>query len=237
MSRKPKLKTCQVCGKTATSGMYIYNDGYICSKHHSQLKRHGKFLERTIYDANEIVSNGNISYIYLYDKNNNKTAEAIIDTEDIPKVKDYKWYLGNNGYVCCKTKGVSTTLHRRIMGMDDKDGNIFVDHIDRNPLNNSKVNLRLCDNLHNNMNNNGMGVSWDNGKKKYEAYISSNYKRTFLGYYDNENEALYARRYGEILLFKEFAHPKELPNIPETKKQEIESQVTKKINNRKEMIL
>lgn len=69
-----------------------------------------------------------------------------VDEQDYELVIPYRWRLLNNGYVVTgyKKGEVNTIklLHRFIMGLGQ--GRVpEVDHIDRNPLNNTRQNLRL----------------------------------------------------------------------------------------------
>lgn len=63
--------------------------GY-CSKHYSQVRAHGEVQKRTVRDRNEYRIEDEITYILLYNKDNEVIAEAIIDTEDLEKVLPYK---------------------------------------------------------------------------------------------------------------------------------------------------
>lgn len=76
-----------------------------------------------------------------------------------------------------------------------------IDHIDRNPLNNSVKNLREasrgCNQRNVGMskyNNTGVtGVCFDNGRKQYRAYMQIDKKHKNLGYFDNFEDAIKAR--------------------------------------------
>lgn len=80
-----------------------------------------------------------------------------------------------------------------------------VDHMDRNPFNNSIWNLQLTTSRGNMRNqskhsNNRSGVSGVRITKSltYEAYITNNYKQTFLGTFKTLEEAAEARRQAEL---------------------------------------
>ena len=67
-----------------------------------------------------------------------------------------------------------TFLHRWILGEENIPAGMQVDHINGDPLDNRRVNLRVCTNLENQMNRTNkfnpyskyMGVSFNNGKRK-----------------------------------------------------------------------
>jgi len=86
--------------------------------------------------------------IELYDTSGSVTGYAVIDKEDLDKVKSIKWYL-KQGYVRGTVSGKKVFLHIII---NDTPDHLIVDHIDRNPLNNTKANLRNCTQHANTMN-------------------------------------------------------------------------------------
>lgn len=67
-----------------------------------------------------------------------------VDKEDEPRVHKYVWGLNTQGYPETRDHGKVIHLHRYIMNMDEPfTYDRVVDHIDRNPLNNRKSNLRI----------------------------------------------------------------------------------------------
>ena len=183
-----------------------YAKGY-CAKHYYQFKRHGHILERSIYDANEIIEYDDYAEIVLYDKYGNEAARAIIDLEYIDSVKQYKWHLLSSGYAYSTKLGL---LHRYIVNPSE---DMVVDHINRNPLDNRRDNLRVCT-QHENIFNTSMqcnntsgviGVTWDKSRNKWIAQIQINGKNKHLGRYNTKEEAIEARRQAEIEYFGDFA--------------------------------
>ena len=104
----------------------------------------------------------------------------------------------------------------------------FVDHIDHNRLNNKKENLRIVTKSQNQMNVNYKGVTPTNNGKWY-AHIKRDGKMLNLGVYVFEEEALFARWYAEVLVFKEFRYPKEKPAILPDREEQIKKYVEKKV--------
>ena len=219
---------CDICGRPIKNK--IRSHGYtLCNKHYKQLKKYGKFLDnnpRTLLDKNEYHIDGDITYIDLYDNKCNVIAKAIIDTEDLNKVKYTKWKLSKSGYAMNTPKfsGMSKHMSRVILG-DTKE---FVDHINHNVLDNRKANLRIVTKSQNAMNSFHKGINQTKNKKFY-AYIKINQKMINLGLYIFEEEALWARWYAEKLLFKDYAYPKEEPYILESRKQDIKEYIDKKV--------
>ena len=65
---------------------------------------------------------------------------ARVSTEDYPLLMKYKWHLNKNGYAITKVQGRHKAMHRLVMGTISPY--TFVDHIDRDRLNNTRDNLR-----------------------------------------------------------------------------------------------
>ena len=215
---------CEVCGRYHRKKL-LAGGKVVCNKHYKQFKKFGYFRDsspRTQRDKNNITIKGNVAYIDLYDKQYNVIAKAIIDTEDINKVKYIKWRLNGNGYVI-NNSNTSIFLHRRILNTDS-----MVDHINGNRLDNRKSNLRIVTKSQNQMNVNYKGVT-KTKQGKYYAHIKKNQKLINLGIYVYENEALYARWYAETLLFGEYAYPKAEPQIIDSRKKEIQKYIKQKV--------
>lgn len=163
---KKKILICECCGrliKNPPGGKYNY-----CTKHGRQLKKYGRFLDDnpiSPYDPNEIIEYEDYAEIVLRDSHCKEIGRAMIDLDDVEKVRGIKWYKHSNDYVSTKDKRM---LHRFIMGLGrtEEDSRI-VDHINRNKLDNRKCNLRLSDKTGNNRNvglqkNNTSGITRSN---------------------------------------------------------------------------
>jgi len=132
-----------------------------------------------------------------------------IDGDDFEKVMKYTWNASRrkHGAVYIKhdtwknnIRGV-ISLHRHIMDCPD---DLVVDHIDGNPLNNCKSNLRICTRRQNLFNskklkgskNKYRGVRKDHNR--FQAYIKHEDKQLNLGSFLTEEEA--ALKYNEVAL-------------------------------------
>lgn len=218
---------CDFCGREMKRKIKFH--GYIfCDKHYKQYKKCGCILDRnrrTLYDRNEIHIDGSIAYIDLYDRDCNVIAQAIVDTEDIDKVRYTKWRLSSSGYAMNTPKfsGGNKHMSREILGTTE-----FVDHINHNKLDNRKENLRIVTRSQNQMNVNYKGIS-RMASGKFVAHIKLNQKCVHLGVYVFEEEALFARWYAETILFKEYRYPKDKPVILPDRERQIKEYVDKKV--------
>lgn len=188
----------------------------LCSKHYSQLRRYGKIFKYSSRDkTNHIEILEDHAEIFLIDKNNEICAKALIDLDDVDKVKNIKWHrsdLQRSTYYCISNNSEWRRIHRLIMGVTDKD--IVVDHINHNGLDNRKSNLRICTSGQNTCNcltskNNKSGhkgVYWSKERKKWCAQISINNKTKGLGRYDTIEEAIEAREKAAKEYYREFAN-------------------------------
>lgn len=138
--------------------------------------------------------------------------EFYFDLEDYDKIKDYTWYIDNDGYVkACELKQhKNVLLHRLILSYP----NCLIDHISHKKFDNRKTNLRKTTNSQNSMNhiinsNNTSGVAgvnWDKYLKKWRARIAVDYKRIDLGVYINFEDAVKARKEAEEKYFGEYSY-------------------------------
>lgn len=142
-----------------------------------------------------------------------------VDDEDYDKVMAMGPWSLSLGYVM-KQKGKKVgqqtiRLHRWLMNAPD---DMVVDHIDRNPLNNQKSNLRIVTQAQNGMNRGGAknssskykGVAWVSEKGKWKAMISKDAKTHRLGYFTNEHEAALAYNVKAMELFGEYGYLNEV---------------------------
>jgi hypothetical protein len=189
--------------------------GY-CWRHYTQLRRHGRILERTRFDPNEFIFDGDICYIYLYDRNGEKIEKAIVDVADYLKVKNYKWclFLSKNKakserrYAQSKIEGKLIYLHQFLMGT--RDG---TDHRDGDGLNNRRGNLRLCTSSQNSCNqkigkrnSSGFkGVGFYLPTSKWRARIDYKGKGRHIGYFNSPEEAAKAYNDKAKIFHGEFA--------------------------------
>lgn len=148
----------------------------------------------------------------------NTKREFYFDMDDYPKIKDYCWYEDFHkvdNYASLQAWETNKKIH---IPMHHLITEKFYDHIDRNPFNNRKHNLRKASFLQNSRNkslaiNNTSGVTGvglDKSTNKWRAYIGINYKIERLGYFTNKEDAIRARLQAEKEYFGEFAPQRHL---------------------------
>lgn len=143
---------------------------------------------------------------------------AIVDDDDYNKAIKYKWHIKKRDnrrtfYACTNIKKEKVLLHRFILGSKKHDNKI-IDHINRNGLDCRKENLRIANNVINNMNrdlqrNNTSGyrgVCRRKKEKKWRAQIGYNNKMITIGYYKDIKDAAKAYNKRAKELFGEYAY-------------------------------
>ncbi len=149
------------------------------------------------------------------------SKRALVDDEDFEKVMAFKWYEKDSGGYAVTEKGNPKKgerkrfrMHHLVNGRPPEG--MVTDHINGNPLDNRKENLRFCTQAENirNMkraidNRSGYkGVSYDSRRSKqknpWRARIKFNYKQIELGCYPTAKEAHAAYQEGAKLYFGDF---------------------------------
>ncbi len=146
----------------------------------------------------------------------------LIDDEDYEKIKGKSLSLFKNSRAGKEVLYVRTSwingkrflLHRFLT---DCPKDKLIDHINHNPLDNRKSNLRICNNAENKMN---MGRYKTNKESKYKgvfiynkiitAAIGFNGKPIHLGKFQTQKDAAKAYNKKAIELFGEFAYLNEI---------------------------
>ena len=159
---------------------------------------------------NEIIVDGDIVQIVMYDKNCNESGRTIVDAKYLNLIMKFKWSI-SEGYVISRTTRKKVWLHRIIMNAPD---GTMVDHINHNPLDNRESNLRICSRQQNMMNrkvnksnsSGHKGVYWHKAVGRWAVQIMINHKRLYLGSFDSLDEAVLVHKKAEEKYFGEFAY-------------------------------
>jgi hypothetical protein len=150
---------------------------------------------------NRYKIDGDVTIISI-ERSDGTIIETFIDTADLDRLKEFNrtwhaskatkmnsFYINTNLKVSGKHKIIS--LHRFLTNAPD---GYVVDHIDGNPLNNRRSNLRVCRQAENVQNTHRIrsdntsgfkGVSWSKEKRKWHAYVKVNGKRKHIGYFND----------------------------------------------------
>lgn len=155
-----------------------------------------------------------------------------MDDADFPAVSAHRWTaVVRNGRLHCVQRAAYTSngaetsvkLHRELLGLTDPK--LCVDHIDGNPLNNCRSNLRVVTHAQNMLNHAAMrdrkrsagsfiGVSFITTTGDWVAAIGKDRKQYTLGRFDRPEEAARAYDSAAVHFFGDFAalnFPNEIP--------------------------
>lgn len=168
--------------------------------------------------TNKFRFEDNICYIDCFTTKGILRGSIIIDKEDYNLVKDYQWHIEdsrkNLQYGQASTNGKLSTKTIRIHRLLLPEA-VQIDHINHNGLDNRRSNLRACDNRENNCNKDFSrkpplsgytGIRYNKEADSYYVRIMVNKKEISLGHYKSLNEAVEARKQGELKYFREFRY-------------------------------
>lgn len=135
-----------------------------------------------------------------------------VDKSDLPLLSRHVWHRDTQGYARAMIKvnrWKLVRMHRFLMQPPDGQ---FVDHIDCNPLNNSRANLRVCTPAQSIANirkytgkSRFKGVCWHAAAKKWMAQIKDHGRYRYLGLFTSEEDAATAYARAAIEIHGEFA--------------------------------
>lgn len=150
-----------------------------------------------------------------------KKKFALVDDDDYEFLNQWNWHYHSGGYAGAwlaiqKGEKRKHLLMHRLINNTPEGSN--TDHINGNPLDNRKDNLRSCTQSQNLANRHGItntsskykGVSWDKAREKWSSKIRYQYKTINLGRFDCEKKAALSYNKAAKELFGEFSYLNEV---------------------------
>lgn len=185
--------------------IYKYEDRYIVvfqdnTRASYSKKRYGELLEKVTQQAekenkkvwNYYEEDDDQIMIYYWDQKNQLVKPILIDKDNKEFVYNYYWQLNCNGYAQSRTNGQKVFLHHLVMNTRD-----VVGHLNHNPLDNRRINLRLCNTNSDNAinqkiscrNTSGhVGVLFDKKANRWRGRFQYKYKE-YQRYFNTYEEA------------------------------------------------
>lgn len=159
--------------------------------------------------------------VKVYSNGQYKERFFFIDKEDLPLIADHSWrvYVRKDGYTRVETslntggKIIHFSVAMHLLGK-------WIDHIDNDPTNNRRSNLRPATVMQNSQNapkhrkkcsSVYKGVCFHKRKKLWMTLICANKKSYFVGYYRTEIEAAIAYNQKAKELHGDFAFLNKIP--------------------------
>lgn len=138
--------------------------------------------------------------IPLVDRHGRTVAYALVDPDMAEQILAWRWHRDSHGYARAYTPDHHVVfMHRLVIGLTDASA--FCDHINRDPLDNRRENLRVvtpAQNMQNRKAHRGArsrfrGVYWKGGRhRKWAAQGRLDGQKHHIGYFDEEIDAAVA---------------------------------------------
>jgi hypothetical protein len=126
----------------------------------------------------------------------------MVDADDLALIEPWRWWVNCNGYAIRQGRRDgqrwSIFMHRVILGLELGDSR-SVDHINRDKLDNRRLNLRTATQAENRQNVGSLGgssrfrgVAWLRRERKWQAKAQLNGRTFWLGNFRDELAAAHA---------------------------------------------
>lgn len=202
--RKPREKCPDVCCVCGGPFSCSFDGKPYCNKHWQRMYHNGTTEPKKRARTNSYDVRGDITIVTTSDG-----RTFTVDTIDLDSVQRYSWCFSKTGYLVANVGGKVVRLHRYLLHPDD--GSI-VDHINGDPSDNRRSNLRVCGSAGNARNSrppksSKLGILGVKKVKsgKYVAQIMVDRKQIHLGRFANLDDAIAARAAAELKYYGEFA--------------------------------
>lgn len=143
-----------------------------------------------------------------------KGDKFYFDYQDFDLISRNSWCTDKDGYLTAGSgsKGTAIRLHNLIMGKPEKG--YVIDHINHNPNDNRRCNLRVVPLCFNNANSGiratnksgTTGICWETSRKRWRVVIGSMNRTIFIGRFKSLDDAIRARKAAEKEYFGMFAY-------------------------------
>ena len=151
-----------------------------------------------------------------------KGDKFYFDHQDYDLVSRYSWCKDKDGYLTAGSghDGTAKRLHSLIMGKPEKG--YVIDHINHNPKDNRRCNLRIVPFFVNCINTgiratnkSGItGICWEKSRNKWRVMIGYMNQNIFIGRYNSLDDAIEARKNAEKKYFGEYAYDVSSEMVP-----------------------
>lgn len=135
-----------------------------------------------------------------------KGQKIYADAADYEKLSRYSWCISAKGYPVANINNRLRKMHQYLI---DIPAGKVVDHINRNPLDNRRKNMRICSRKENGRNISSKNAVHGIRKTKSEKYavrITSDSKEKYIGTFSTYAEAVEARYKAEDMYHGEYAY-------------------------------
>lgn len=204
------MKKCCFCGEPFKC---FFKGNPYCNKHYLKMKFYNT-CESVRVSKNKFILE---EYLTIITSKGEKIKADICDYEVLKK---YSWCISKTGYAVANIKGKVTKLHRYILNCKPKE---IVDHINRDKLDNTRKNLRICSQKENGKNlglkiNNTSGYPGIRITKngKFNVRITVDFKEIHIGNFETMEEAIKEKEFANKKYYGEFEPKNILCNINET---------------------
>lgn len=146
--------------------------------------------------------------LLLIENRKGEVTTVYIDNNDVDYVMQKQWCISSKGYVVSDSG--NTLLHRYLMSdILSEDNTLDIDHVDGNPLNNTRDNLRLskrsenCQNKNVSIGKSGvLNIRWIPSRYSWKVEFKHHSSKSFKDF----NEALRYRNKRALELYSDFAN-------------------------------
>lgn len=207
MKRTKEIRQCEAPGCTCQSTASWGGKRY-CNRHWLRLYNNGTLEPQPRKRTNEYTISGDLLRI--------KTAKGVTiyaDAADYDKLSKHSWCISKTGYPVANIGHRTVKLHRYLL---DIPTGMVCDHINNNPLDNRRCNLRICTSQEN-ARNRASSASFHGVRKtlagNYSVRITRDRKEIYIGTFKTYEEAVEARLRAEDLYHGEFGYHHSSPAI------------------------